>query len=138
MTYSYGPLHIDEQRQDDQLEPTHCSSVPIHDVALKTCRKQWKIEKGGGKGSGISVLMMRHDDDDEDDETKSNKCLHPNQILDKSFLEDFLNNFFFMLKNVRRVSLFEYCIPVFPNRVCTIHLGSFMSNEMANDYHYFK
>ena len=56
---------MDEQRQDDQLEPTHSSSVPIQDVVLKTCRKQWTIEKGGEKGSGISVLMVRHDDDDE-------------------------------------------------------------------------
>ena len=56
---------MDEQRQDDQLEPTYSSSVLIRDVALKTCRKQWTIEKGGEKGSKISVLMARHDDDDE-------------------------------------------------------------------------
>ena len=35
------------------------------DVALKTYRKRWTIEKGGGRGSGRSVLMARHDDDDE-------------------------------------------------------------------------
>ena len=34
-------------------------------LALKTCRKQWTIEKGGVKGSGISVLMVQHDDDDD-------------------------------------------------------------------------
>ena len=66
--YSCGPLHMDEQRQGDQLEPTYDSSVSIRDVALKTCRKQWTIEKGGEKGSGISVLMARHDDDDDDDD----------------------------------------------------------------------
>ena len=27
-------------------------------------RKQWTIERGGERGSGISVLMVRHDDDD--------------------------------------------------------------------------
>ena len=54
---------MDEQRQDDQLEPTYNSSVPIRDVTLRTCRKRWTIEKGGGRGSGISVLMARHDDD---------------------------------------------------------------------------
>ena len=27
--YSSGPLHMDEQRQDDQLEPIYNSSVPI-------------------------------------------------------------------------------------------------------------
>ena len=48
---------MDEQRQDDQLEPTYSSSVPIRDVAVK----QWTIEKGGEKESGISVLMALHD-----------------------------------------------------------------------------
>ena len=56
---------MDEQRQDDQLEPTYTSYVPIQDVALKTCRKQWMIGRGGERGSGISVLMVQHDDDDE-------------------------------------------------------------------------
>ena len=54
---------MDKQRQDDQLEPTYSSSVPIWDVALKTYRKQWTIEKGGKRGSRISVLMAQHDDD---------------------------------------------------------------------------
>ena len=56
---------MDEQRQDEQLEPAYSSSVPIRDVALKTCRKQWTIEKGAEKGSGVSVLRARHDDDDD-------------------------------------------------------------------------
>ena len=55
---------MDEQRQDDQLEPTYNSYVPIQDVALKTCQKQWTIEEGVGEGSGVSVLIVRHDDDD--------------------------------------------------------------------------
>ena len=63
--YSCGPLQMDEQWQDDQLEPTYSSSVLIQDVALKTYQEQWMIEKGGEKGSGISVLMAQHDDDDE-------------------------------------------------------------------------
>ena len=57
---------MDEQRQDDQLEPTYSSSVPIRDIALKTCRKQWTIWRGGERGSGIFVLIARHDDDDDD------------------------------------------------------------------------
>ena len=48
---------MDEQRQDDQLEPTYSSSVPIRDVALRTYRKQWTIETGDERGSGISVLI---------------------------------------------------------------------------------
>ena len=54
---------MDEQRQDNQLEHTHCSSVPKRDVAQKTCRKQWTIGRGGERRSGIA----RHDDDDDDD-----------------------------------------------------------------------
>ena len=61
-----GPLHMDEQNQDDQPEPTYSSSVPIQDVVLKTCQKQWTIGRGSKRGSGISVLIMRHDDDDDD------------------------------------------------------------------------
>ena len=30
--YSSGPLYMDEQRQDVQIEPTYSSSVPIWDV----------------------------------------------------------------------------------------------------------
>ena len=55
VTYFRGPLHMDEQRKDDKLEPTYNSSVTIQDVALKTCRKQWTIEKGQGEG------QARHD-----------------------------------------------------------------------------
>ena len=61
--YSCGPLHIDEQRQDDQLEPTYNSSVPIRDETLRICRKQWT--RGGERGSRISVLMALHDDNDD-------------------------------------------------------------------------
>ena len=66
--YSCGPLHTDEQRQDDQHEPTYSSSVPIRDVALKTCQKQWTIGTSGERGSGISVLIARRDDEDDDDD----------------------------------------------------------------------
>ena len=37
--YSYGPLHMAEQRQGDQLAPTYSSSVRIQGVALRTCLK---------------------------------------------------------------------------------------------------
>ena len=65
--YTGGPLHMAEQRQDDQFEPTYSSSVPIRNVALKTCRKQWTIGRCGERVSGISVLMAKDDDDDDDD-----------------------------------------------------------------------
>ena len=61
--YSGGPLHMDEQRQDNQLEPIYNSSVPIRDVAMKTYRKQWTIGRGGERWSGIAVLVSWDDDD---------------------------------------------------------------------------
>ena len=59
-TYSCGPLHMGEQRQDDQLEPIYSSFVPIQDVALKTYQEQWTIETSDGRGSGRSVLVTWH------------------------------------------------------------------------------
>ena len=55
---------MDERRQDDQLERTYNSSVPIQNVALRTYRERWTIERSGGRGSGRSVLAARHDDYD--------------------------------------------------------------------------
>ena len=46
---SWWPVHMDEQRQNDLLEPTSSSSMPIQDVVLNTCRKQWTKEKGERK-----------------------------------------------------------------------------------------
>ena len=71
--YSCGPIYMDEQRQDDQLEPIYNSSVPILDVAWKTSREHWTIETGSEKGSGRSVLAAWHEDDDDDD-FWSQKC----------------------------------------------------------------
>ena len=51
VTYSCGPLHMDEQRQDDQLEPINNSSVQIQDVVLKTYRERWSIETRGRRGT---------------------------------------------------------------------------------------
>ena len=61
--YSYGPLHMAKQKQDDQLEHTYSSYVRIRDIALKTCQKRWIIRRSGERGSGISVLAARHDND---------------------------------------------------------------------------
>ena len=56
---------MDEQRQDDQLEPAYNSSISIEDVALKSYRKRWTIENGSGKGS--------RDDDDDDVKARIDK-----------------------------------------------------------------
>ena len=53
---------MDEQMQDDPLEPTYNSSVPIQDVALKIYQKQWS-----GRGPEISTRMVQHDDGDDDE-----------------------------------------------------------------------
>ena len=60
--YSYGPLHMAEQKQGDQLEPTYSISVRIRGVAPRTCRKWWTIGRGGEWASGISLLMARQDE----------------------------------------------------------------------------
>ena len=64
--FSYGPRHMAEQKQDDQLESTYSSSVRIRDVAQRTCQKRWTIGRSGERGSGISVLAARPDDDNDD------------------------------------------------------------------------
>ena len=71
--YSCGPLHMDEQRQDVQLEPTYSSSVPIRDVAMRIGRKQWTIGRYDGRESETSVLIAWYDDDDDDDILPINK-----------------------------------------------------------------
>ena len=63
--YSCRPLHMDDQMQDVQFESAYSSSVPIRDVALRICRKQWTIGRCGERRPGISVLIARHDDDDD-------------------------------------------------------------------------
>ena len=62
--YSYGPLHLAEQKQGNQLKPTYSSSVRIRGVALRTYQEQRTIGRGSERGSGISVLMARQDDDE--------------------------------------------------------------------------
>ena len=59
-------LHMDEQKQVDQLEPIYNSFVPIQDVALKTSREQWTIVTDGNEGQGDpcwwrDVMMMMVD-----------------------------------------------------------------------------
>ena len=62
--YSYGPPHMAEQKQDDQLQHTYSSYVRIQDVALNTGQRRWTMGRNGERGSGLSVLAAQHDDDD--------------------------------------------------------------------------
>ena len=55
---------MDEQKQDDQLEPIYNSSVPIYNITLKTSWERWTIEMGGKRGSGRCMLAAQHDDND--------------------------------------------------------------------------
>ena len=61
---SCGPLHMANQKQDDQLEHSYSSYVMIRDVTPKACPRRWMIGRRGERGSEISVLAARHDDDD--------------------------------------------------------------------------
>ena len=70
--YSSGPLHMDEEKQDIQLEHTYSSYVPIRDVVLRISRKQWTIGRSGERRSGISELVAWYDDDHDDDIFLSN------------------------------------------------------------------
>ena len=63
---SCGPLHMANQKQDDQFEHTYSSYVMMRDVTLTTCRRRWMIGRRGERGSEISVLAARHDDDDDE------------------------------------------------------------------------
>ena len=60
--YSWGPPHMDVQKQDDQHELTYSNYVRTQDVTLKTCQRRWMIGRSGERGSGISVLAARHDE----------------------------------------------------------------------------
>ena len=65
--YSNGPLHMAEQKQGNQLEPTYSSSVRIRGVALRTCRKRWTIGR---------VKYIRADSTTRwDDERKKNELV---------------------------------------------------------------
>ena len=57
---------MDEQKQDDQLEPIYNNSMPIQDIAWKTSRERWTIETSVERGSGRSMLAAQHDDDDDE------------------------------------------------------------------------
>ena len=64
--YSSGPLHMDEQRLDEQLEPIYHSFVLIQDLARKNCRERWTLETGDENVSEKFVLSTQYDDDDDE------------------------------------------------------------------------
>ena len=64
--YACGPVHMDEQRQDDQPEIIYNNSVLIQDIALKTSLGRWTTETDGERGSERSVLAAQHDEDEDD------------------------------------------------------------------------
>ena len=93
--YSYGPPHMAELKQDDQLEHTYSSYVRIRDVGQKTCQRRWTIGKSGERGSGISVLAVRHDDDDDDDDDDDiywNNHFEPYVYIDYLYLIETLES----------------------------------------------
>ena len=63
--YNNNILDFQESTTILPIENSYNSSVPFQDIALKTYRKWWTKEKGGGKGSGMSLLNAWHDGDDD-------------------------------------------------------------------------
>ena len=63
--YSCGPLSYGRVKAGRSARTYINSSVPIQDVALMTYRNGWTIEKGGGRGSVKSMLMVWHNDDED-------------------------------------------------------------------------
>ena len=100
--YSYGPPHMAEQNQDDQLEHTYSSYVSIQDVALKTCQRRWTIGRSGERGSEISVLAVRHDDDDDDDDDITNYSMLLVHIQTYSYTGQQWQVFHFQQHHTRR------------------------------------
>ena len=94
---------MNEQKQDDQLEPIYNSSVPIQDVALKTYRERWTIEKSGKRGPGRSALAAWHDDDDDDDlyesERNSEFRVRTGQLTPRGHHRKAINLFVFFCLN---------------------------------------
>ena len=73
---------MDEQRQDDQLEPIYNSSGPIQHIALKNYREEYTIEKGWGERmSGRSVLVARHEYDKKRQTNLFDLLVEPWQVL---------------------------------------------------------
>ena len=71
---------MDEQKQDEQLEPIYNSSVPIQGVDLKTNQERWTIETGSERRSGRSVLAARRHDDDERINADLNSLIEQSKI----------------------------------------------------------
>ena len=84
--------HMDDQKQDDQQDPIHNSSVPIQNVTLKTCRERWTIETGGERGSVRPILAAQHDDDDDDDEKEHSLSAWIGPMKDGEHGEHLLDN----------------------------------------------
>ena len=61
-SYSCGSLHMDEQNQDNQLDPTYNIFVLIHDVALNNYKERWRMVAGEGRGVQCwwhDMMMMK-------------------------------------------------------------------------------
>ena len=128
--FTYGPPHMAEQKQDNQLEPTYSSSVRIRGVALRTYQKRWTIGRSGERGSGISVLAARHDDDDDDlDWWPLNKC---NLRLVN------INDYFIYIPNLHFIASFNsancmsVCMSICPSQQLRFHLFYFLSRGQSN------
>ena len=138
--YSYGPPHMDGQKQDDQLEHTYSSYFRIQVVALKTCGRRWMIGRSGERGSGISVQVARHDDyDDDEQDLENNLCLRFLSALPSRQPErqspQFARFFFFCLISVVLVVELRFGDPFESQNkkkiLCTFH---FLGQNLGCEY----
>ena len=95
------------------------SCVLIQDVALKTCRERWTIEKVDGRGSGRSVLVPRYDDDfismPENSERVVTRMILSRTLVLKNVFIIIIVRFFF-------VSLYIFCLPIKIESLLFFHL----------------
>ena len=133
--YSYGPPHMAEHKQDDQLEHTYSSYMRIRNVALKTCQRRWMIGRSGERGSGISVLAARHDDNNDDSLHRVKwfqilLCSTNNSIQYYSFVCTKLNG-----------SKYWYVMPIIQSlhivkRFQVFHIDSFICTQLNGSRYY--
>ena len=117
--YSYGPLHMAEQKQGDQFQPEYSSSVRIRDVALRTCRKRLMIGRVARDGQGHPcwwhdkiIMMIPHTSQ------KKHKLFHMSFSSKLHFVVSNKNMFFSLF------STHEVWLLFWHDFICLFHAAS--------------
>ena len=78
--------------------------MPILDVALRICQKQWTIGRGGERGSELSVLITRHYDDNDDDLIFGSLYVHVS-VTKKFKTKKIIKNMYTIKSNISIIEL---------------------------------